>query len=322
MRKIQFISLLALLCAASACKRNLAPDAEQSPVLSYAPSATKAGLASIFEDFKVWTSIEKGSDILEMMAGYRANYDAESTAWSYVSGDGVEGQTIHRWDEGAAAHRFLAGAPSSRVSAMSNSSLTLSLANATSLSGTSLFCVPCIVGRNDPEYGNVVNLQFCYANARVNLAFKVSSAAQVQITDIRLTPSSAYATMAELQLNYDWTRRKVTVLTPVAQEQSSEPLTFPDVIVPASNEGYVETSVPVYMIPDPASKGQWTVSMLFDGVYKEVAFTVSKAWQSGKSYTYRFEYNDEANLIFQGTQSEIFIGEDPVEWEGGEHNFG
>ena len=62
--------------------------------------------------------------------------------------------------------------------------------------------------------------------------------------------------------------------------------------------------------------------MLFDGVYKEVAFTVSKAWQSGKSYIYRFEYNDEANLVFQGTQSEIFIGEDPVEWEGGEHNFG
>ena len=45
---------------------------------------------------------------------------------------------------------------------------------------------------------------------------------------------------------------------------------------------------------------------------------MSKAWESGKSYLYRFEYTDKANLVFVGTE-ELFIGMTPE--NGGGHIF-
>ena len=45
---------------------------------------------------------------------------------------------------------------------------------------------------------------------------------------------------------------------------------------------------------------------------------MSKAWEIGKSYLYRFEYTDKAKLVFVASE-ELFIGADPE--DGGEHNF-
>lgn len=73
------------------------------------------------------------------------------------------------------------------------------------------------------------------------------------------------------------------------------------------------------MIPDPASKGQWTLSVEVNGVERQTPFTVSKAWEPGKSYLYNFEYTEDSKLLFTGTDIELFEGKDLE--NGGEHNF-
>ena len=100
--------------------------------------------------------------------------------------------------------------------------------------------------------------------------------------------------------------------------RSSDPLTFPGLSIPAQSEEYYQTSSPWYVIPDPASKGQWTVSLNVGGAERSVQFTMSKAWESGKSYLYRFEYTDKAKLVFLGTEETLFWGETPE--DGGNHN--
>ena len=75
----------------------------------------------------------------------------------------------------------------------------------------------------------------------------------------------------------------------------------------------------IYFIPQASAKGQWKMSASIDGIVKEVYFTLSKGWEAGKSYLFRFEYTNEAKLVFLGTSTDLFIGEAPE--DGGNHNF-
>ena len=59
--------------------------------------------------------------------------------------------------------------------------------------------------------------------------------------------------------------------------------------------------------------------MTIGGEPREVAFTIDNAWEPGHSYVYCFLYTEAANLVFVGTSTELFVGEDPQ--EGGEHQF-
>ena len=65
--------------------------------------------------------------------------------------------------------------------------------------------------------------------------------------------------------------------------------------------------------------GQWKVTLKLDEVDKEASFSIDKAWESGKSYLYRFECSDQANLVFLGTDTDLFVGDDLE--NGEDHTF-
>lgn len=278
---------------------------------------TKVGLSSYYEDFKVWgyCLAESGSDI---MPSYKVFHDP-ILGWCYTELAGTEGQELQYWSYSASLYRFHAGAPLSRVKAMNASSLTLQMNATTDILQTSLFTEPCLIKRGDPAFGNTVNLAFVYANSKVNLAFRCASSADVSITQIKLTPPSAYATSGQLELYYDWDRPAVSVKALSVEAQSTEKLAFGELLVPAGTTQAVQTQSPWYLIPQASAKGQWKMSAIIDGLPKDVYFTLSKGWEAGKSYLFRFEYTDEANLVFLGTEECLFIGETPG--NGGNHNF-
>ena len=207
----------------------------------------------------------------------------------------------------------------SRVNKITEASLTMNITATTTLSETSLFSSPYIVGRNDPSYGQTVNLKFNYANSRVNVAFKYVSSSSVVISDIQLTPPAAYPTRGTIKLDYDWAKGKVRATALDKTGESTDPLSFPPVNIPAGSTTAIETGSPRYMIPDASVKGKWSISMEIDGKPKQADFTISKAWEPGKSYQYIFEYTDQANLVFIGTDEVIFYGKDLE--NGVEHNF-
>ena len=295
-----------------ACKKEEQIGHRQALVFS--DVQTKVGLSSYYEDFEVWgyCLAESGSDI---MPGYKVFHDV-SLGWCYTELPGTVGQELQYWSYSASLYRFHAGAPLSRVNAISASSLTLQMDTTTSISKTSLFTEPCLIKRGDPAFGSTVNLAFVYANSKVNLAFKCASSADVSITNIKLTPPRAYATSGQLELQYDWDRPAVSVKTLTVYDESSAPLAFPGVSVQA---GTTQATSPWYLIPQASAKGQWKMSATIGESTKVVYFTLSKGWEAGKSYLFRFEYTDEANLVFLGTDECLFIGEAPE--DGGNHNF-
>ena len=188
---------------------------------------------------------------------------------------------------------------------------------------TSLFSEPCLINRGDPAFGSTVNLAFVYANSKVNLAFKCASSGDVSITDIKLTPikltppsGAYYATSGKLELQYDWDLPAVRVKTLTVDSKSSDPLAFPGVSVPA---GTTQATSPWYLIPQDSAKGQWKMSAKIDGVLHEVDFTISKGWEAGRSYLFRFEFTKEARLVFLGSDETLFTGKAPE--DGGNHNF-
>ena len=251
------------------------------------------------------------------MDGYRVNYDA-ATGWTYTEGEGTENQELKFWDAASTSFRFHAGAPVVRVKEITEASLTMDITATTTLSETSLFSSPYIVGRNDPSYGQTVNLKFNYANSRVNVAFKYASSSSVVISDIQLTPPAAYPTTGTIKFDYDWAKGKVRA-TVSDKTTQSDPLSFSSVNIPAGSTTAIETGSPRYMIPAASVKGKWSISMKIDETTKQADFTVSKAWEPGKSYQYIFEYTDQANLVFIGTNEVIFDGKDLE--NGVEHNF-
>lgn len=291
---------------------------QQEPIpLSFSTVQTKSGLSTIFENFKVWARCISVSSS-DLMDGYRVNYDA-ATGWTYTEGEGTENQELKFWDASSTSFRFHAGAPVVKVKEITEGSLTMDITATTTLSETSLFSSPYIVGRNDPSYGQTVNLKFNYANSRVNVAFKYASNSSVVISDIQLTPPAAYPTMGTIKFDYDWAKGKVRATALDKTGESTYPLSFPPVNIPAGSTTAIETDQPRYMIPDASVKGKWSISMEINGTLKQADFTISKAWEPGKSYQYIFEYTDQANLVFIGTDEVIFYGKDLE--NGVEHNF-
>ena len=302
-----------LMTSLMACRKEGPADTP----LVFTDVQTKVGLSSYYENFQVWgyCLAESGSNI---MPGYKV-FQVPALGWCYTGIDDTGDQELQYWSYSASLYRFHAGAPLSRVNDISASSLTLLMNATTYILQTALFSEPCLIKRGDAAFGNTVNLAFVYANAKLNLAFKCASSENVSITDIKLTPPSAYATSGKLELQYDWDRPAVSVKTLTVDAESSAPLAFPDVSVPSGTTQAVQTQGPWYLIPQDSAKGQWMMSATIGKSTKVVYFTLSKGWEAGKSYLFRFEYTDEANLVFLGTEECLFIGEAPV--DGGNHNF-
>lgn len=313
MKKDRLILLTILLTGLVACRKEVPADTP----LVFTEVQTKVGLSSYYKDFKVWgyCLAESGSDI---MPGYKVFHDP-ALGWCYTEHSGTDGQELQYWSYSASLYRFHAGAPLSRVKAMDASSLTLQMKATTDILQTSLFSEPCLIKRGDPAFGSTVNLAFVYANSKVNLAFKCASSADVSITNIKLTPPRAYATSGQLELQYDWDRPAVRVKTLTVDTESSDSLAFRDVSIPKGTTQAVQTQNPWYLIPQACAKGQWKMSASIDGVLHEVYFTISKGWEAGRSYLFRFEFTNEARLVFLGSDETLFTGEAPV--EGGNHNF-
>ena len=311
--KDRLILLTILLTGLVACRKEVPADTP----LVFTDVQTKVGLSSYYKDFKVWgyCLAESGSDI---MPGYKVIHD-DALGWCYTGIDDTGDQELQYWSYSASLYRFHAGAPLARVKAMDASSLTLQIEATTSLSETSLFTEPCLIKRGDPAFGSTVNLAFVYANAKLNLAFKCASSADVSITDIKLTPPRAYATSGQLELQYDWDRPAVRVDTLKVETEKKADLAFGNLLVPAGTTQAVQTPSPWYLIPQASAKGQWKISASIDGVLHEVDFTISKGWEAGRSYLFRFEFTDEARLVFLGSDETLFTGKAPE--DGGNHNF-
>lgn len=313
--KDRLIALLLLLGSLVACKKEEQIGHRQA--LVFTDVQTKVGLSSYYKDFKVWGYCLAESDS-DIMTGYKVIHD-DALGWCYTEIPGTEGQELQYWSYSASLYRFHAGAPFERVKAMDSSSLSLQMNATTDILKTSLFTEPCLIKRGDPAFGSTVNLAFVYANSKVNLAFKCASSGDVSITDIKLiklTPPSAYATSGLLKLQYDWDRPAVSVKTLTVYDESSAPLAFPGVSVQA---GTTQATSPWYLIPQDSAKGQWKMSAKINGVLHEVDFTISKGWEAGKSYLFRFEFTNEARLVFLGSNETLFTGEAPE--DGGNHNF-
>ena len=313
MKRDRLILLTILLTGLVACRKEVPADTP----LVFTDVQTKVGLSSYYENFQVWgyCLAESGSDI---MPGYKVFHDP-ALGWCYTGLSDTEDQELQYWSYSASLYRFHAGAPLAKVAAIGPSSLTLDVKATTSISETSLFSEPCLIKRGDPAFGSTVNLAFVYANAKLNLAFKCASSADVSITEVKLTPPRAYATSGQLELQYDWDRPAVSVKALSVKAHSTEELAFGDLLVPAGTTQAVQMQGPWYLIPQASAKGQWKMSATIDGSPKVVYFTMSKGWEAGKSYLFRFEYTDEANLVFLGSNETLFTGEVPE--AGGNHNF-
>ena len=311
--KDRLILLTILLTGLVACRKEVPADTP----LVFTDVQTKVGLSSYHEDFRVWgyCLAESGSNI---MPGYKV-FHVPALGWCYTGIDDTGDQELQYWSYSASLYRFHAGAPLARVAAIDASSLKLDVNATTDILQTSLFSEPCLIKRSDPAFGSTVNLAFVYANAKLNLAFKCASSKDVSITDIKLTPPSAYATSGQLELQYDWDLPVVRVKTPTEVSESSDPLAFLDVSVPAGTSDAIETASPWYLIPQASAKGQWKMSASIDGLTREVYFTISKGWEAGRSYLFRFELTNETRLVFLGSDETLFTGEAPV--DGGNHNF-
>ncbi|MDD5963390.1 MAG: fimbrillin family protein [bacterium] len=339
MREFKFLFAFLLLCSAAACQKSDVAPEERKPFAFAASEETKTGLSETYDNFRVWATIVQGSSLSTEMPGYLVKHD-NALGWSY---ENIDDQELKYWSGSADAYHFHAGAPdyvengseeqvagivrnagTPATPAITENSLTLKMIATKEIKETSLYSQPYLVRRTDPSFGSLVNLKFCYAHAKVNVAFKYVSGSTITIKEIKLTPPAAIATEATLQINYDWAKPAVSAGTLDIGISTSSPLEFNQIENISANSKEYHSSSPWYLIPDPASKGDWKLSITVASegvadVTKQVTFTVSKAWESGKAYLYRFEYTDEAHLVFLGASEYLFIGENLQ--GGGEHNF-
>ena len=300
------------------CSKESALPQEQR-VLQFSTVESKSNLSLLFATFKVWGELCVASASEPLIQGYRVNYI--NNQWSYTQGDGTEGQKMKYWSYSADEYRFHAGAPLERVNEITASSLTLQVNKTRSQDETTLFTQPYVVNRGDAQFGNTVNLKFTYANCRVNVAVKYKAAQDVKVSDIKLTPPASvrYPISCTMQFSYDWSRQSISLTSLTKPTYANDALAFSDIIIPAESANAVESSSPFYMIPDAGITGQWTATLKIDGESRDVDFTVDKGWESGKSYIYSFLYTDQATLLFLGTETVLFEGEDMK--DGGHHNF-
>ena len=275
------------------CSKESALPQEQR-ALQFSTVESKSNLSLPFTTFKVWgeVCVASSSEPLPLIQGYKVNYI--NNQWSYTQGVGTEEQKMKYWSYSADQYRFHAGAPFDRVEKITASSLTLQVNATTSQGGTTLFTQPYVVKRGDAQFGNTVNLKFTYANCRVNVAVKCKASKEVKVSDIKLTPPASvyYLTSCTMQLSYDWSRQSISLTSLTKQSEANAPLEFAEITIPAESANSVESSSPLYMIPDAGITGQWRATLKIDGIAREVLFTVDKGWESGKSYIYSFLYTD------------------------------
>ena len=302
------------------CSKESALPQEQR-ALQFSTVESKSNLSLPFTTFKVWgeVCVASSSEPLPLIQGYKVNYI--NNQWSYTQGEGTEGQEMKYWSYSADEYRFHAGAPFERVKDITASSLTLQVNATTFQDGTTLFTQPYVVKRGDAQFGNTVNLKFTYANCRVNVAIKCKASQEVTVSNIKLTPPASvyYPDTCTMRLSYDWSKQRIFLTSLTKQSEANAPLEFPEITIPAESANAVESSSPLYMIPDAGITGQWTATLKIDGESRDVDFTVDKGWESGKSYVYSFLYTDQATLLFLGTTTKPFIGKDME--NGGNHNF-
>ena len=342
MREFKFLFAFLLLCSAAACQKSDVAPEERKPFAFAASEETKTGLSETYDNFRVWATIVQGSTSSTEMPGYLVKHD-NALGWFY---ENIAGQELKYWSGSANAYHFHAGAPdyvtnasgqqvagivrnagTQATPAITENSVKLKMIATKEIKETSLYSQPYLVRRTDPSFGSLVNLKFCYAHAKVNVAFKYVSGSTITIKEIKLTPPAAIATEATLQIKYDWAKPVVSAGTLDISKwgfSTSSPLEFNQIENISDNSKEYHSSSPWYVIPDPASKGDWKLSITVASegvadVTKEVTFKVSKAWESGKAYLYRFEYTDEAHLVFLGASEYLFKGENLQ--DGGEHNF-
>lgn len=316
-RDLTISSAVLLLFSLLACQKEGTLTGEKRSI-SFSTQETKSELSTLFTDFKVWASTQSGSSKTELMPGYRVNY--LSGDWTYINGEGTDSQEEQFWSHSIDQYHFHAGAPFAKVRDISSGSLTLDLRATTEKANTALFTKPYTVSRTNPDFGNTVCLNFIYANCRVNVAIKCKSVSEQSISDIKLVPlpPAAYATSCRLRIDYDWDRYSLS-FTATDRIESSEGLDFETITIPAQTSSAIESPAPRYMIPDAKVIGQWKVTLKLDGVDKEASFSIDKAWESGKSYLYRFDCSDQANLVFLGTDTDLFFGHDLE--NGEDHTF-
>lgn len=289
-----------LLFAALSCGDML--PREERP-LFFSGLETKSSLSVLHSSFRVRAVCLSGGEGV-VMDGYRVNHTPGG--WSYTEGEGTESQELKYWNESSRTYRFHAGAPAGRVESLTDRTLVLRADSTATLSGVPLFSDPCLVGRGDPSYGETVRMAFRYALPKVNVAFRYAGGTALEVKGIRLLPPSPIARESLLEIGYSWDipSAGLTELTPL--RSSLAPLTFPDISLSSSAS---ESSLPLYLPPDPASAGTWTMEATVDSRPVSVRFSVSRAWEPGRSYLYRFEYTDAANLLFVGTDEVLFTGE-------------
>ena len=291
MRDWRIIVLALSLWSFFSCSKESALPQEQR-ALQFSTVESKSNLSLLFTTFKVWGEVCVASSSEPLIQGYRVNYI--NNQWSYTQGEGTEGQEMKYWSYSADEYRFHAGAPFERVEKITASSLTLQVNKTRSQDGTTLFTQPYLVKRGDAQFGNTVNLKFTYANCRVNVAVKCKASKEVKVSDIKLTPPASvyYPTSCTMQLSYDWSRQSISLTSLTKQSEANAPLEFAEITIPAESANSVESSSPLYMIPDAGITGQWRATLKIDGIAREVLFTVDKGWESGKSYIYSFLYTD------------------------------
>lgn len=323
MREFKFLFAFLLLCSAAACQKSDVATEERKPFAFAASEETKSGLSETYDNFRVWATIVQGSSSSPEMPGYLVKHD-NALGWVY----NIDGQELKYWISSADAYHFHAGAPdyvengsgkqvagifrnagTPATPAITENSLTLKMIATKDIQETSLYSQPYLVKRTDPSFGSLVNLKFCYAHAKVNVAFKyiniINKVKTVTIKNIKLTPPEPIATEATLQINYDWARPAVSAGTPDISAKgisTSSPLEFDQIENMSANSNDYQTSSPWYLIPDSASIGKWTLNITVvsnkgTAKTKKKEFTVDTPWVSGKAYLYRFVIVDIFDIL-------------------------
>lgn len=244
------------------------------------------------EEFKVNAVAEIGGTQKLVMGGYKVKYVTGS--WTYVT----DTQELMYWDSKADRYLFTAGAPIAPVKAISANAMTLRLVN--NQTGSVMAGEPLIIEKGTPEFGKIVNLRFGYAHCRVCVAFVKNAESEVAITDIKLTPSAAITTEADLTYTYDWSTSTPTATTQLTNKKtSSDSFSFSNVTIAAGTGDAVLSKTRYYCVPDATNTSGWTVSLTCDGEQKSGVFVNEYEWESGKNYIYIFSLEEKTpKLIY------------------------
>ena len=254
----------------------------------------------MYDNFKVFAVSETGGTQTVVMNGYDVKF--QNDEWSYVT----DTQRLMYWNSNADRYLFTAGAPSDAVTAISATSVTLHLEN--NLSGSVMACEPLAIANGSPNFGKTVNLRFAYAHCMVCVAFLNTSSADVNVSDIMLTPNASISSEANMTYAYDWSMTTVTTtqqLTTTATSKAS--LLYDDVTVPANTTDAILSSTRYYCVPDASNTKDWTVTLNRNGEQKTATFENSKTWESGKNYIYIFSLTEKSPKLVKVLTKDSFF---------------